>query len=85
MPGQSTMFVPLMSRNLARSALEREANRLVYSRCPANTNNLATPLLVVILYVAGMSEDIRHVCRKFNIRADSPLNVDQGQGYIISW
>ena len=24
--------------------------------------------LVVISYVAGMSEDIRHVCRKFNIR-----------------
>ena len=42
--------------------------------------------LVVIPYVAGMSEDIRHACRKFNIRvvfsdkADSPLNVDQGQG-----
>ena len=24
--------------------------------------------LVVIPYVAGMSEDIRHICRKFNIR-----------------
>ena len=24
--------------------------------------------LVVIPYVAGMSEDIRHVCRKLNIR-----------------
>ena len=24
--------------------------------------------LVVIPYVAGMSEDIRHVCRKFNLR-----------------
>ena len=24
--------------------------------------------LLVISYVAGMSEDIRHVCRKFNIR-----------------
>ena len=27
--------------------------------------------LVTILYVANMSEDIRHVCRKFNIRAVS--------------
>ena len=27
--------------------------------------------LVVIPYVAGMSEDIRHVCRKFNIRVFS--------------
>ena len=43
--------------------------------------------LVVIPYVAGMSENIRRVCRKLNIRvrADSPLNVDQGQGYITSW
>ena len=43
--------------------------------------------LVVIPYVAGMSEDIRRVCREFNIRVwvDSPLNVDQGQGYITSW
>ena len=47
--------------------------------------------LVVIPYVAGMSEDIRCVRRKFNIRvlfkvwADSPLNIDQGQGYITSW
>ena len=41
--------------------------------------------LVVIPYVAGMSEGIRRVCRKFNIRVDSPLNVDQGQGCITSW
>ena len=39
--------------------------------------------LVVIPYVAGMSEDIRRVCRMF--WTDSPLNVDQGQGYITSW
>ena len=29
-PGQSIMFVPLSSRNLARSARERRANGLVY-------------------------------------------------------
>ena len=41
MPGQSNMFV---SRNLAWSAREHEANGLAYSKCPANTNDLATPL-----------------------------------------
>ena len=40
--GQSTMFVPLMSRDLERSA---SCERLGYSRCPANTNDLATLLL----------------------------------------
>ena len=39
--------------------------------------------LVVIPYVAGMSEDIRRVCRKFNIRV--VFKSDQGQGYITSW
>ena len=34
------MFVPLMSCDLARA----RANGLAYSRCPANTNDLATPL-----------------------------------------
>ena len=38
------MFEPLMSHNLARSTLERETNGLAYSRCPANTNDLATAL-----------------------------------------
>ena len=45
---QSTMFIPLispMSRDLARSTRKREANWLAYSRCPANTNDLAAPLL----------------------------------------
>ena len=44
--------------------------------------------LVVRTYVAGMSEDIRHVWRKFDIRlvqADFPLDVDQSEGYITSW
>ena len=40
-PGQNTVFIPLMSRSLMR---ERKANVLVYSRCLANTNDLATPL-----------------------------------------
>ena len=34
-------FIPLMLRDLVQSACER----LAYSRCPANTNDLATPLL----------------------------------------
>ena len=42
-PGQSTMFVPLMSRNLAQSVQEREANGLAYSKCPSKTNDLAMP------------------------------------------
>ena len=42
-PGQSTMFIPL-SRELVRSAREHKANGLAYSRGPANTNDLATPL-----------------------------------------
>ena len=41
-PGQSTMFVPLMS---CKAHASTEANGLGYSRCPANTNDLATPLL----------------------------------------
>ena len=46
--------------------------------------------LVVISHVAGMSEDIRCVCR-FNSRVvfksgwTLHSNVDQGQGYITSW
>ena len=40
-PCQNTVFIPLMSCSLMR---ERKANVLVYSRCPANTNDLATPL-----------------------------------------
>ena len=43
------MFVLLVSRNLAPSqstvrVRECKANGLAYSRCPANTNDLATPL-----------------------------------------
>ena len=38
------MFVPLMSRDLARSTRKREANGLAYSRCPANANDMAAPL-----------------------------------------
>ena len=41
---KNTMFVLLMSRNLTRSTHERKANGLAYSRCLANTNDLATPL-----------------------------------------
>ena len=40
----STVFVPLMSRDRAH---EREANGLTYSRCPANTDDLAMPLFVI--------------------------------------
>ena len=49
MPGQSTMFVPFMSHNLVRSMFERKANGLAYSRCLANANDLATPLLPGVL------------------------------------
>ena len=50
MPGQSTMFIPLMSRDLTQSMREcqlvlLDSLELEYSRCPANTNDLATPLL----------------------------------------
>ena len=43
--------------------------------------------LVVIL--AGISEDIRNVCRKFEhqsnlyVRVDSPLNLNEGQRYLL--
>ena len=33
--------VHVPARNLARSARESDANGLAYSRCPANTNDLA--------------------------------------------
>ena len=48
-PSQSTMFVPLILCDLTRSACERKANRLTYSRCPANTTDLATPLCPAIV------------------------------------
>ena len=38
--------------------------------------------LVVILYVAGMSKDIRHVTGRLGVVFKS---VYQGQGYITSW
>ena len=53
MPGQNTMFVTLMLRDLVQSACEHEANGLLaHSRCPANTNDLATPLA---LWSAGQN------------------------------
>ena len=61
------MFVPLSSRNLARSARERGANGLVYSRCPANTNDLATPLIFTICNSA-------HVHNKFIFMAFKQTN-----------
>ena len=47
--------------------------------------------LVVISYVAGMSEDIRRVCRKFNIRVVFKsgqtlcLMLTKVKGYVTSW
>ena len=41
MPSQRITFVPLMSGNLVRKC---KTNGLVYSRCLANTNDLATSL-----------------------------------------
>ena len=38
------MFVQLILCDLVRSTRECEANGLAYSRCLANTNDLATPL-----------------------------------------
>ena len=46
----------ILSRNLAQSVREREANGLAYSRCPANTNDLATPLLGSELTLASRGE-----------------------------
>ena len=46
-PGTCPDKAPCLSRspcNLARSPGEHEANGLAYSSCPANTNDLATPL-----------------------------------------
>ena len=66
MPGQSTMFVLLMSCNLARSACEREANGLAYSRCPVNTNDLATPrarTLLLSSFWTAISEGKLSTCR----------------------
>ena len=68
MLGQSTMFVLLMSHNLVQSAHERKANRLAYSRCPANTNNLATPL-----GPADLSTYIQAMC--IQVSVFSPLGV----------
>ena len=69
MPGQSTMFVPLISCDFARSVCEHKANGLVYSRCPANTNDLATPLVVVPLLTHYVSDLIytRSIQVKFNV------------------
>ena len=61
-PGQSTMFIPLMSHNFARSARKREANGLAYSRCPANTNNLVMPL-VIALVVKTSELVVWHSCK----------------------
>ena len=44
-PGTCPAKAPCSSRLRVRSAHERGANGLAYSRCPANTNNLATPLI----------------------------------------
>ena len=49
MPSQSIMFIPFMSCNLAWSTHECKANGLVYSRCPVNTNDLATPRVKTLL------------------------------------
>ena len=43
-PAKNTMFVPLMSYDLTQSVREW----LAYSRCPANTNDLAMPLIIVM-------------------------------------
>ena len=44
-PGTCPAKAPCSSHLRVRSAHERGANGLAYSRCPANTNNLATPLI----------------------------------------
>ena len=47
-------------------------------------------LLVVIPYVVGMSEDIRNVCSKFNIRVQCMQSLSpgglfaEGEGYITT-
>jgi len=47
--------------------------------------------LMVISYVAGMSEDIRRVCRKFNIRVVFKSRqtlcsmLTKVKGYVTSW
>ena len=45
---------PKQHAHVMRSCAKREANGLVYSRCPANTNDLATPLATVwsLLFVS---------------------------------
>ena len=40
-PAKAPMFVLFMSCDLAQSTHEHEANGLVYSKWPANTNDLA--------------------------------------------
>ena len=49
------------------------------------------PPLVMLPYVAGVSEDIRCVCRKFDsykgdleVWMDPPLDVDRGEGHTAS-
>ena len=61
------------------------------SSCDAEEEEERGPL-VVIPYVAGMSEDIRHVCREFNFRAvfksgrDLPSMLTKVKlGYTSSW
>ena len=54
------MFVPLMSHNLAQSMRERKANGLACSRCPANTNDLATPLAWFLVPTGGVRAGLTH-------------------------
>ena len=45
-------FAPLMLRDLVQSTCER----LVYSRCPANTNDLAMPLATTLVLSGELAE-----------------------------
>ena len=54
------MFILLMSCDHAWSACEREANGLAYSRCPANTNGLATLLVVPYPYAVSIQSYRQH-------------------------
>ena len=59
-PAESTMFVLLLSHDLAQSMHERKANGLVYSWCPANTNDLAMPLLTTFI-ISKSLHDVKAV------------------------
>ena len=94
-PGKPDQLARVLKQNGYPSKFIRNASvtqeAADTSSCDEEQEEERGPLMV-IPYVAKMSEDIRRICREFNIRVvfksgqtlHSKL-TDQGQGYITSW